>query len=134
MSERKPLPGHKLDFSCHSFFRRGGVYPHKRSNKKIYIIGSNPSNCNCLLRAFSINRFLIRDQLSNACGIEILGTIALWITINQNSNSLQGLLTGLFLFWFEWRAGGFHWISPGGKKFCLLVHTFNQQGYKHLPH
>jgi hypothetical protein len=38
---------------------------HKRSNKRSYSIDLNELICNCLLREFSINRFLIRAQFSN---------------------------------------------------------------------
>jgi hypothetical protein len=86
--------------------------------------------CNCRLRGFSINDFLMRDQYLKACGNETLGTIACCIIMNQNSNSRHGLLTPAFFGSVLSLAGAWQWISPGGKKFGLMIDSFNQQGHK----
>jgi hypothetical protein len=87
-------------------------------------------NRTVLLRALSIRLCLILGQFWNAVGIESLGTTACWTSINQNSNSRQGLLT-LWLPDPSLPLGGAgDWISPGGNKFRLLVQSLNQESDK----
>ena len=72
---------------------RGGVYPHKRSNKIFYDPYFMIFNCIFLLRAFSIKLRQILGQFWNAARIESFGTTICCIIMNQNSNSRHGLLT-----------------------------------------
>src|SRR5208337_1283694 len=82
--------------------------------------------CNFLLRAFSIKLRLILGQFWNAFKMESFGTTVCWTTINQNSNSPQGLLTLSLKEPSLLSGGAGEWISPGGKKFCFLMQSLNQ--------
>ena len=109
---------------------RAGINPISAQIRIPYDKDLTTLNRTVLFRALSIRLCLILGQFWNAVGIESLGTTACWTSINQNSNSRQGLLT-LWLPDPSLPLGGARdWISPGGNKFRLLVQSLNQESDK----